>query len=708
MYTDQHNLEGYNNIDAIAQHYANSTSFEFSSETLADQSWDGLTDCRNYLFKHRKQISSSIKEHRLKQFISSAVPYMDEEQRAYWHALYTELFISALYQYNYYVVLNRKQKLAEAKALLQHYQSRLQYLESFADNALPVEKKPIFLAGNADWSPVGYLGFSVADWLLQQGKDLIVAPSSAVISWLSELNWHRLYWVWAGGSGGFLGSILDLESFAQSAGRNQASQKLESPGQITGYASWLLYFVRFGIHLALLIKHTVPNPWMTEEERQISFTERLAAQWDQRKYTMLNDFVWFWVNYASLYWYTSKISPMSGVIGGGLNVLLMFFDVSMARLALREEQAKVKQENEEIQQKITQAEQQLQTALKAYDLNSVEQVFLIRDYLNIEQSLQSGTLSHSQRLSLQKRQQELAIAPALIVKGITLEQCHKLIALDRLRFSLNQDLDILNFNWQYQQAKLVTTERLAWAFTFAMTLMFAPIFPVLLPALAVSNAVMSEIVFVGCLMSVLLTAYESAYDYQSDYNKVSALLDGLDKKQALITAHHQQLAIDADALTDAEKDALRLCHLESKRLSANRAYYQAELKHIRAKQYHSVFTQLSFPLVVFYGLFLTTTTLTLMVAASLMIVMLTKAIINSYAPEQVDNENILLTSQEYQNPQTTLLEDGAGGESHQEVEVDGQTKPITPQNSLARYGLFASNESMARSLRVDVQPGLSL
>jgi hypothetical protein len=652
--------------------------FAFTTEQLDQEIEEGMS-LRTWLFRKRDPLLGSLKEARSKQFMVAALPYMNQDERSYWQSLYSELFIDALMEYNIYCILDRKQKIAAAEEKLNQLKSKLQKIDFF-HQADAHFKSPILSSGDPSWTPVGYLGFSFGKWLIEQKDTAQVAPGRAFIEWLSELNWHRLYWVWAGGSGGLLGSTLDLEFFQQFSQTAEASRKLEAPGDICGYASWVLYAIRFTLESFFLLKHTVDNPFMTEEEKKLSFGDRLAYQWQQRKYSILNDLIWGWVNASSLYWYTSKISPAMGAVGGMLNIILMLFDVTMARLALIEGQQKFETTHKALSQKLEQVNAELQ---KILELSEFDDFDALLANLKAEQAVK--------------------------------ERVRQLL---RLQSGLQQELDTLTFNWHYDKQKLQVTLSTAILFTFAMALMFAPIFPVMFPVLVLSAAAIANIVFVGCVLSVILTAYESFKQYQLDIEKTQKIISGIQQKKQAIEQKYQLYSAKESELGEADRNELRMMVLEYKRLMAEEQYQKAQISYIRQQQVHSLITQFTFPVVVLASLFLATPLTIAVIASFIALALATRALVEKFKPKEVDPDVIMLSETEHNDPASFFeaLKNESGTkvnpssideQNESEIKLAEQLKAgsvidesdgaiYVKANStpaLGRYGLFSTVES---------------
>jgi hypothetical protein len=582
----------------------------------------------------RNQAVMAVKQERLKSFISAGIPYMNEGELRYWHAAVSEAYLLSLLNYNSMRLLDRKQQIKSALDDVNGCKKQLRLLDTRLNSDGPdYQAGPFLSLGNEDWSPVYYMGFELGKWYQKQVDDILLAPNMATRDWASELNWHRLYWVWSGGNGGLLSCLYSLDLFA---GSSQANNRLEAPTSALGYASWILYFFRFSLEFSLLLKHTIPNQWMSEGERATPWQERFKTQWHQRKYILANDLVWGIVNLVTLYWLTSAVSSTMGVAGALLTVGLMMFDVTMAYLELAEEQCKF--ENEKIN---------LQVKIKS---------------LKEDKTIDS-----------------------------TLKQT-KLIALQ-------EELRLLKFEWQYSQKKLNLNTYCSITFIPAMVLMFAPVLFAGVLTAPLCGTLMLIGALGSVIITAAQSGVELQYDIkkasvtlESIDNKMSSLKQRFQNLQQKAT----RLQPSAELLSDDEVNELRLIHLEYKRLSAEKQYQSALKTFHSYKQINTVANQLLFPAVIFFALLTPALPVAIgLITAFVMLALVSRVWIKSYEPTPVNADEIALTKEEHDNPLTadlyhlpddSLLEVGADSTMLQQED----NVPVKePTQSLVRYSLFA-------------------
>lgn len=624
LYSDENQLLKEAKANPLADQYINEDSFRFSKD-------DDVSAKK--LFETRHKIASSIKKERLKPYLKSAVPLMNADERKYWQSLFSEIFIAELYQYNFYCALNRKQLLQGMSEDLKYYQQQLTYIESFNDEI--VIEQPLWKDNQKfDELLKPEECFSPSRWCCQVLDKITTAWNAFLRDCLDELNWYRLYWVWAGGAGGFLGSILDLDSVHQWHGRDNASDRLESPDKYCAYASWVLYATRLTLHLSMTAKHVIPNPWMSDAELEVDWTTRLLTQIEQRYQRIGNDIAWGYVNYASAYWYTSALSPSLGAFGGFLNVALMSWDCLMAYIKLSVETKKYNDAKSAIENKLQ----------------------------NLSEMADSDAKSRAQ-------------------------------------LSLQNDLKILEINWKYDKQELEFILSLAITFIPAMALMFAPMFPIYFPVLfAFLVPIIPEVVFVGCLISVLLTAYETYYCANLCIDKSIELMNAAIEKMQLLNDMHQALASSPSELTNEMLNELRLYHLENKRLMLKVDYLKKDQAYQHTKMIHSIAAQFVFPAVVFASLFMAITPAVVLIVGALLVALVTKLIIDSYKPKEVDEfankeeegfEPICLTEEEYSKPQLPFFKTSAADNNDAPELINQDDK----KNPLEACGLFSTSHN---------------
>ncbi|WP_133130148.1 hypothetical protein [Legionella yabuuchiae] len=189
-----------------------------------------------------------------------------------------------------------------------------------------------------------YLGLSMGYKIGEAVHEFTGGQAVAVRNFMNDINERRLYWVWGEGMTASILSVLP-ETLAQ---RNQAQTVLAAPDFYLGSLSWSLYYARFGLNLSLLLKHTFQGPWMNKREKKyIPPHERFLTQWNQRKFTLLNDLVWATVNLVTFAWLAG--SGMLGYWGNALTVGLLLVDASLTIWRIHEESTRFNKEMQRYQ-----------------------------------------------------------------------------------------------------------------------------------------------------------------------------------------------------------------------------------------------------------------------------------------------------------------------------------------------------------------------
>jgi len=204
---------------------------------------------------------------------------------------------------------------------------------------------PVQQAVNDSEKPAKYCGLRiVAAFIAEKMEEFSRGKTSVIKKWMGDFNGRRLYWVWGGG---FLRAII--EALPKELAAN-ADKQLSIPNPFTGYLSWTLYYTRLGIEVGLLLKHTFKGPWMSEEEAEIPQWERFKTQWEQRKFSILNDFLWGIANMACFFFL--KGPGRLGIVGNAITLGLLVFDITSNVIRFIEESTQhnkdIKRFNDEI------------------------------------------------------------------------------------------------------------------------------------------------------------------------------------------------------------------------------------------------------------------------------------------------------------------------------------------------------------------------
>ncbi len=310
----------------------------------------------NQLFKDRKLIATSFESYStmLDKTDPVTFKYQTPAQRA---ALERDLLFA-------FYVMSAQYKLAASFALdaaesrkkdLKEYNRRIKKCaELLVRLRSPVTPDAAHAAEQADEDRgyLAYMGMSIIPELIANGIEAIASGDpEAVGKWKNEgftvlakdsreaINKPRLYWVWANG---WIQTWISLLSdyFTR---KQQALDSLSKLLPITGFLSFGLYLTNAAIELSMVLKHSIRSRWwMSEEEYNLqinghnaTFGERLKAQADLRKYSILNDFVWGLGNMACFFWLTG--TGTFGYYGNVVTTALLLMDVIISGFIYLEE-----------------------------------------------------------------------------------------------------------------------------------------------------------------------------------------------------------------------------------------------------------------------------------------------------------------------------------------------------------------------------------
>lgn len=232
-----------------------------------------------------------------------------------------------------------------------------------------------------------YLGIPLAQWFSEQIVAVMDRKTKTIKENLGWFNEKRLYWVWGSS---LLKTVLSQipEDFFHT---KQASAIASTPDVYMGYLSWTMYYFRFSLNLCLLLKHTIGGPWMSEEEKNIPWTERFVTQWEQRKFTLLNDSLWATCNMVSFFWLNAKQGL--GPWGDLFTMALLVFDISLAIWDFEEQKTSYNKEILDYQTQIDQLKtkiSQLQKQQHASEEEQAQNQKLLRQYEMTLRSLKAA------------------------------------------------------------------------------------------------------------------------------------------------------------------------------------------------------------------------------------------------------------------------------------------------------------------------------
>ncbi|RUR18420.1 hypothetical protein ELY21_08145 [Legionella sp. km535] len=357
-----------------------------------------------------------------------------------------------------------------------------------------------------DGYPVTYSFIDLGQWFGEKMDEISSRATKTIKEAMGWFNEKRLYWVWGGG---FLKTVLELlppDFFNVS----DATTVAKSPDPYTGALSWALYYFRGSLNLFLLLKHTIKGPWMSEEESSTPWTQRFLTQWNQRKFTLLNDFVWATGNCLCYFVLTGK--GALGTWGDFLTIALLAFDIALAVWDFEENRTQFLKEMQEYDREIGEIKELIKKINEDPEADETEQKRLKEYYLQLQ--------------GLEKARR----------------QCQK--------------------DWNYQNINLAANIGYAVGLMLAFTLVALPFLPITGPLLLALSITGTVLCFAFTVINnavkggiEIYKAYESKKEAQQDYkNKL---------------AEFHELLLKNPDLDDNEK---KLMFLEIKKTLAETEY----------------------------------------------------------------------------------------------------------------------------------------
>ncbi|STX30220.1 Uncharacterised protein [Legionella beliardensis] len=496
-----------------------------------------------------------------------------------------------------HTMAQRKAKIAELEANLQHCSLLLSKLRASADPLSPQNQ----LNAELNESPkyLKFFGYViVAPYIVQQimafvdnkAQSINNAKTGTIIESLSNINEARLFWVWAGG---MLTSIFEMlpDSFYNN---QQAKDHIGDAAPITGYMSFVLYYTRFAINFLLLLKHTFKGPWMSEEEKSLNLStwERFKTQWNQRKFALLNDLIWASANMACFFWL--KGTGQLGYIGNVVTAGLLVMDLVLTIWRFWEENT--------VHNKQIQALKQAQAELKA------------------------------QHERLEKRFSALCKIKQLSDED-ALEKQKLLQQLQSLEYKINDNLKLeeeMNFDWKYKRYSHINNIVYAAGLLSSFALMCC----CFVPATLIAPALAMTLGLVGAALCFVLTTVYAATNFAIEVSKLTESKRLIEKERERLYQEFKNL-LSGDQ-TKEIKDQQRLIYLQIVGLDADSEYKQRLIAFERIKLAKSILVDALIPAIVFVSLvFIPTAGIGIgVLAAGIALTLLINTLINRMGPKE--------------------------------------------------------------------------
>ncbi|MDF1683876.1 MAG: hypothetical protein P1U36_04375 [Legionellaceae bacterium] len=159
---------------------------------------------------------------------------------------------------------------------------------------------------------------------------------------LASYNGLRLYLVWANALAQSICNVI-AQSVQQTLTVTQTI--LTDLALATGSLGFILYFTTFGISASIVLQNTL-SLGLTKKVRalELGWYERFQAQWDERKFLMLNNAVWGLVNFVCFFWLVGQnaLGFWGNVLTGVLFIADLFLVWWQSEEAEAEHRARLK------------------------------------------------------------------------------------------------------------------------------------------------------------------------------------------------------------------------------------------------------------------------------------------------------------------------------------------------------------------------------
>lgn len=138
----------------------------------------------------------------------------------------------------------------------------------------------------------------------------------------SNLNWYRLLFVRS------IRALNMIEFISSHTGpfTNFMMALNIAVGPILPYIAFIYFLPRLFTNLGVLLKHTIPGSWMSEEEKGLAWTTRLWTQIKRRYFELGNDIAWAGVGTVNCFVLVGMLAPFAVYV----SVAFFTYDVLLA------------------------------------------------------------------------------------------------------------------------------------------------------------------------------------------------------------------------------------------------------------------------------------------------------------------------------------------------------------------------------------------
>lgn len=358
-------------------------SFQQTKSTLptweADSHDDFWDEIQNTLAKDPSQFETDLTYsdsllNDYKRLLPCGVQYLSEKERAL--ILEKLSFIALQYQARLWFDYTQRRY-----ARLEDSQEKIELCESLI-NKIPSSSTPrVPTPDPGQFYYTRYLGLKlVVPILIKCDEQLLAGGKTNTTNLISFLNERRLYWVWAGAS---VSTILTLFPNCFNHAAN-ATSMMSHIGIVTGSMSFIFYFMRGGFEVYSLLRHSF-TILMDEKEREwhrkagSTLKQRLDAEWEKRKYVILNDLIWGVCN--CLCFFVLFGTGWFAYSGNVFTVVLLAMDIYLSCKKWKEQEAAFFKERDAILLEIQELETQIRK-VKSRFISKDEMLTLEEAYRN--------------------------------------------------------------------------------------------------------------------------------------------------------------------------------------------------------------------------------------------------------------------------------------------------------------------------------------
>lgn len=485
------------------------------------------------LVKQRGQLLKSVArfDEQLNDINPAIFKYLMDEQRV---ALAQDLYFAFyLFYANYNLDLKeeRYQSLAFRGAQIKKCAKLLNLLRASTDINNPEQQRELVFDDSE--KPVKYLGLTILAPILSEVIENTVSGKKA-IEVMTNINGVRLYWVWAKA---FIGSAFSFINATDA----QNNLGLPYPYTITGYMSWVLYAARFGINLYFLIKHSRGTNQLTDEEKQLTADERFLNQWNQRKFSLINDSIWGLANLACFFWLVGD--GMLGWWGNVATAVLLLMDVCVSIWAWREAEAGYVADLERLSQDIS----SISSKIKEYYPNYTD------ENLTLEQQLKHATAYFNQQKATSNEPQKLS--------QLEEQQSQCYILIHQRQQAIKEHQNLIN-RWNFE------VEGLMYDFAYAVLLLVAFVAlcsflfpPTAMPAVLAANGALISGIGAACCFA--FNAIWSSFKNNIQVKQTLQTQEGyeLNYKNELANFNHLKTQLDQEQDSIKSEQLLKQSYL---------------------------------------------------------------------------------------------------------------------------------------------------